>query len=73
MTPEEKQLILSFAKNDMSITNTAKSLFRSKTSILYQLGKIKSKYGLDPRRFHDLTALISRVQHTDDGCGLRRV
>lgn len=61
MTPIEKEIILTFAKNDMSLTRTAKELYRSKNSVFYYLGKIKSKYGLDPKCFYDLITLLARI------------
>ncbi|MBO5969009.1 MAG: helix-turn-helix domain-containing protein [Clostridia bacterium] len=66
MTPIEKEIILTFAKNDMNLTRTAKELFRSKNSVLYWLVKIKSEYGLDPRCFYDLITLVARLSKENE-------
>ena len=58
MSEIENSIILSFAENDMSATETARNLNYHRNTILYHLGRIRNKYGLDPQRFFDLVELV---------------
>ena len=58
MSEIENSIILSFAENDMSATETARNLNYHRNTIIYHLRRIRNKYGLDPQRFFDLVELV---------------
>lgn len=62
MSDKQKEIIISFAKNDMNISRTAKDLYYSNASIHYHFAQIKQRTGLDPRRFYDLLKLIQKTE-----------
>ncbi len=49
----EKALLTSYFKQNLSLKDTANSLFIHKNTLQYRLDKIKEKTGLDPRHFSD--------------------
>ncbi|WP_378954377.1 CdaR family transcriptional regulator [Pelosinus sp. sgz500959] len=46
-----KNTVIHLLNNDLSITNTAKSLYIHRNTLLFRLGKLKDATGLDPCRF----------------------
>ena len=58
----DKNIILGFAKNDMTIGRTAVDLCYHRQSIEYHLTRIKRETGLDPRKFYDLVKLLDIVK-----------
>lgn len=55
-------VILSLAKNNMNVTDTAYELHRHRNGILYRIGKIKRITGLDPMNFYDLCKLVEMAR-----------
>lgn len=57
-----KEVILTYADSNMNAYETARRLYRSSNSVLYQLQKVKEETGLDPRNFHELVKLVEMVK-----------
>ena len=57
-----KEVILAYADSNMNAYETARRLYRSSNSVLYQLQKVKEETGLDPRNFHELVKLVEMVK-----------
>lgn len=53
----EKEIIKAMCKYDMNISNVSISMIYHRNSIIYHIGKIIKKTGLDPRKFYDLLKL----------------
>ena len=62
----EKDIILSFARNDMRVISAGKELFMSYGSVHYHMKKIKEKTGLDPKKFYELIELVKEVKGDDE-------
>lgn len=62
MKETDKLLLRAFAAHDMNATSTADALYMHRNSVLYRLGVIKRRTGLDPRKFYDLIKLLERSQ-----------
>jgi len=58
MDTRDAALILTFADNDMNVTNTANRLYMHRNTVLFRFGKVIAETGLNPRRFHDLCKLV---------------
>lgn len=56
------RVILTLAKNNMNVTDTAYELYRHRNGILYRIGKIKRITGLDPMNFYDLCKLVEMAR-----------
>jgi sugar diacid utilization regulator len=65
MKPEEKEIILSMARNDLSSTKTSKELHRHRNTVIYWIEKMKKDTGLDCRKFYDLVKLVGMVEDGD--------
>lgn len=61
LKPEEKEIILSMARNDLSATKTSKELHRHRNTVIYWIEKMKKDTGLDCRKFYDLVKLLEMV------------
>lgn len=59
MTEAEAMLVVSYARNNMSIAAVAKELFYHRNTVSYNFDKIAIKMGLDPRNFFDLGELYT--------------
>lgn len=66
VTTYEKKIVLSFAKNNMNKTATSKDLWMHRNTIVYQLNRIKTLYGLDPNNFYDLTELVKKCENQEE-------
>ncbi|MDB5085684.1 MAG: hypothetical protein JWN30_2570, partial [Bacilli bacterium] len=53
LAPELKETAWAFMKNDLNITETARSLYLHRNSLMYRLDRILEITGLDLRRFED--------------------
>lgn len=61
----QKEIILAFAKANMQISATARNAYRHYNTIVYQIGVIKERTGLDPRNFFDLVKLVQLASETE--------
>lgn len=61
MKPEEKEVILAMARNDLNSTAAAKELHRNRNTVIYWIEGIKKRTGLDCRKFYDLVNLLEMV------------
>lgn len=57
LTPKFIETAEAFFTNNLSITDTAKSLFIHRNTLLYRLAKIKELTGYDPQLFKDAVSL----------------
>jgi sugar diacid utilization regulator len=65
---KQKALVLSLARNNMNISQTAKEMFYTWRGIMYQIEKMERKLNLSPRNFYDLCKLVSLASSvTQDG------
>ena len=58
LTETEREVVRTYAENNMSINATASKLFRHWNGVSYILGRVQEKTGLDPRKFFDLYQLV---------------
>lgn len=61
LSKRQKEIIKAFAENNMNATETAKSLYMHRNAVIYHIGEIKRKTGLNARRFYDLLKLLEIV------------
>ena len=61
LTPEQKEIILSMARNDLSAAKAAKELYMHRNTVSYRVKKIKKETGLDCRKFYDMVKLVGMV------------
>lgn len=59
---KQKQLVLGLAECDMNTSETARKLYYTWHGIVYQIGKVKRKIGLNPRNFYDLCKLVEMAK-----------
>lgn len=64
--PDEREIILSMARNDLNVTTTAKELNRHRNSVVYWIEKIKKGTGLDCRKFYDMVKLLEMVENEEN-------
>lgn len=55
----EREVVLALADSRMNLTNAAMAMHKHRNSLIYHIGKIKRKTGLDARDFHDLCKLYA--------------
>lgn len=68
MSGIEKEIVLAFAKNNMSKTKTATELYRHRNTVIYHLEKIQKSFGLDPQNFYDLIKLVEIAKGGVEPC-----
>lgn len=61
ITEEEKDMVLSFAKNNMRYRVTAREYYISHPGFMYHIRKIKVKTGFDPEKFYELYQLVQMI------------
>lgn len=61
MTELDKDVILALADNRMNVSNAAYALGLHRNSVIYHIGRIYQKTGLDAQDFHDLCKLYEMV------------
>ena len=57
MNDLQKQVIITYAKNDMCIDRTAKAMHYRRSTIGYHIERIRTITGLNPRNFFDMIKL----------------
>ena len=62
LSENQKDIIKAFADCNMKIAETARKMFFCRSTIEYQLERVKDKTGLDPCKFHDLNKLLSIIE-----------
>ena len=62
MTDRQKAIVLAMAEHNMNKVEAGKSLFYSRSNVLYHCGEIYKQTGLDPRKFYDLVKLVEMVK-----------
>jgi len=62
MTWVQARILIALAENDLNVQKTARSLRYHRNSVEYHLRRIKQEQGLDPKRFHDLCALLPEAK-----------
>lgn len=58
LTRQEGEVILAYAKNNMSAKAAGRELYLADMTVYYHLKKILAATGLKPQRFYDLVKLI---------------
>ena len=56
---KESQVLITYARNNMKVTKTAKTLKISRQTVYEYLKKAKEKYGLDPTNLFDLCIILN--------------
>ena len=64
MTEQEARIILTLAECSMNVSDTAQRSYVHRNTVLYHIGKIKEKTGLDARNFYQLYELTRRAKET---------
>lgn len=68
MTQEQAETVITFARHDMNVTDTARVMYLHRNTLVYRLDKITSDTGLNPRRFFDLVRLLM-LTHEENNYG----
>ena len=63
LTDVDAQIVLALAENDMNESETARSLFMHRNTVVYHIGKVKKLTGLDPTNFYDLVELVQMARN----------
>lgn len=58
LTKDQAEIIVAMSETAMNATAAAKKLYRHRSTVGYQIGKIKEATGLDPYKFMDLCQLL---------------
>lgn len=58
MTEDEKKLLVTYARCDMSAMQTAVKMQCHHNTINYRLDKVHRKYNINPRNFYGLVKLL---------------
>ena len=58
MTKQQKEIILSYAENNMSASLTARVMMYHRNSIEYHLDQVHKEHNLNPKNFYDLVELV---------------
>ena len=67
MTFTQAQIICELADNNLSVPATAKSLYRSRTGLLYIIKHIERETGKNPLCFHHLCELLPEARAVLEG------
>lgn len=67
LSPKAIETLDAFFENNLSITETAKSLYIHRNTLLYRLAKIKELTGYDPQTFQDAVSLQLAVWIQQNG------
>lgn len=62
LTSEQKQYVLSYAKNDMNLCKTAQEYGVKHETFWHRFKRIHEKTGLNPRCFYDLIKLVEMAK-----------
>lgn len=65
LTDVDVQVVLAFADNDMSTTETGRKLFLNRNTVKYHLESVERKTGLSPLKFYDLVKLVGILKETE--------
>ena len=66
LTPEEKKMVLEYARTGMRLRETARNLFMTHRTLLVCFDSIYKKTLLSPRKFKDLVELVNMLEEDDD-------
>jgi len=66
LTEREKEVVLSFAENNMNVSKTARVLYLHLNSVIYHIERIREKYNVDPKNFYDLCELLQQIKSGDE-------
>jgi DNA-binding PucR family transcriptional regulator len=66
MSELDREIILLYAKNDMSASRTAKEMHYHRNTIVYHITTIHWRYGLNPKKFYDLVKLVEMAKEGED-------
>lgn len=69
LTEDERLILNAFVENNMSVSKTAKALYYSRNNMVYHIGKIQNKYGVNLRNFYDLCKLLGYEKVEVDAYG----
>ena len=61
LTTKQRCIVWALCRNDLKVKPAAGELFYGKSSLAYQIEKIKEKTGLDPRNFYDAIKLLAMI------------
>lgn len=66
LTDDDIRVVLAYADNDMSVTETGRKLFLSRNTVKYHLESVGKKTGLSPLKFYDLVKLVWILKETEE-------
>lgn len=66
MTERQKECVLAYAENNMSVKATAEKSFSHYNTIVYHLQAVYNKTGLNPKNFYDLCRLVDLIKHGEE-------
>ena len=69
LTDVDIQVVLTLANHNMNVSETSRSLYMHRNTVVYHIEKVKELTGLDPTNFHDLVELVqmARAGRTENG------
>ena len=65
------ECLLAYAENNMNASDAARSIFCSRTSMIYHLDKVLRETGLNPYNFYDLCKLLKT--NTERSCTMDKI
>lgn len=69
MNEKDVEVIHAMAECDMNVSEVSRTLFMHRNTVIYNLGRIKTKTGLDPQKFCDLVELMSMADRMEEKHG----
>lgn len=67
LSERQREIVQAFADNNMNATETANNTYTHRNTVIYHLGQVAEKTGLDPHCFRDLNKLLSIIEKGIDG------
>lgn len=55
------EIVLALADHNMNESSVSRALFMHRNTVIYHIGKVKKKTGLDPAKFYDLCKLVQMI------------
>lgn len=62
MTEMDKEVILTLAEKNMNLSESARSMFTHRNTVVYHVSRVKKITGLNPMNFYDLCKLVQLVK-----------
>lgn len=65
LTRMDVDVLMAFAKCDMRVCKASRDTFYHRNTFEWHLARIRSKTGLNPKKFYDLIKLVNAVEEME--------